>query len=494
MSVAPAMLDRLGGLCATLAQGSPELGPQLQQLAASLNQPLSIAVVGAVNAGKSTLVNALVNRKVAATDRGECTRLVTRYRFGEVEIARAVLDDGSTIALPYDPESLFPEQLGVPQERVKLLDVTLSIAALQRVTIIDTPGINSTDQQKVLQTMDFMAARQADGVLYVSPAIAMERDREFLHHYRLASAGPAAAPTNAVGVLSCADRLAPRSGEDPWAAAHSLAATNAQQLAGDIAAVIPVIGQLAETANAGLFIQDDERSLHLLARLPLETRQQMLSRGPAFLAVDSEVPLPVRTSLLRRLGLYGLRVLLEAAAQGAPATAMRQKLIECSGMPRLEDEIRRRFENRRVVLRAARSLAELRSLAPLLNGSSRAFLLDELEALEDDPEMHGLDELRALGSLESHELVLSAEQRTAALRLLGETKPCLRLGAPAADADTLLRRAEEAADYWTSISTGSAHHQRTYQTTRALARSAHLLAERLAERDTSCESPWGVTK
>ena len=494
MSVAPAMLDRLGELCATLAQGSPELGHELQQLAASLNQPLSIAVVGAVNAGKSTLVNALVNRKVAATDRGECTRLVTRYRFGEVELARAVLDDGSTIALPYDPESLFPEKLGVPQERVKLLDVTLSIAALQRVTIIDTPGINSTEQQKVQQTMDFMAARQADGVLYVSPGLAVERDREFLHQYRLTSAGPAAAPTNAVGVLSCADRLAPRSGADPWAAAHALAATNAQQLASDIAAVIPVIGQLAETASAGLFTQDDERSLHLLARLPLETRQRMLSRGPAFLAADCDVTLPVRTSLLRRLGLYGLRILLEAAAQGTPATVMQQKLIECSGMSRLEEEIRRRFENRRVVLRAARSLTELRALAPNLNGSSRDFLLDELEALEDDPVMHGLDELRALGALESGELLLSGEQRTAALRLLSETEPCQKLGSPADDAGALLRRAEQAAGYWTTIATGSAHHQRTYQTSRALARSAQLLAEQLAESRTSCESPWGVTK
>ncbi len=494
MSVAPAMLDRLGELCAGVAQGSPELRPQLQQLAASLNEPLSIAVVGAVNAGKSTLVNALVNRKVAATDRGECTRLVTRYRFGEIELASAVLDDGTTVALPYDPESLFPEHLGIPPERVKLLDVTLSIAALQRVTIIDTPGINSTDQQKAQQTMDFMAARRADGLLYVSPAIAMERDREFLHQYRLACAGPAAAPTNAVGVLSCADRLVPRGGEDPWPAARALATTNAQQLAGDIAAVIPVIGQLAETASAGLFTQDDERSLHLLARLPMQTRDQMLSRGPAFLAVDSELPLPVRTSLLRRLGLYGLRVLLDAAAQGAPATVMREKLIECSGIGRLEEEIRRRFEHRRVVLRAARGLTELRNLAPGLNSSARNFLLDELEALEDDPVMHGLEELRALGSLESPELLLSAEQRRAALRLLGETEPCRRLGSPACDADALLRRAAEAAGYWTSLSTGSAHHQRTYQTTRVLARSAQLLSEWLAEHRPSCEGHQGGTR
>ncbi|HEX4016425.1 MAG TPA: dynamin family protein [Frankiaceae bacterium] len=494
MSVAPAMLDRLGELCATLAQGSPELGPELQPLTASLDQPLSIAVVGAVNAGKSTLVNALVNRKVAATDRGECTRLITRYRFGSVEMARAVLDDGTTLTLPYDPESLFPEHLGVPQERVSFIDVTLSIAALQRLTIIDTPGINSTDERNTRQTLDFMQARQADGVLYVSPSIAMERDREFLHQYRVAAGGPAGAPTNAVGVLSCADRLAARSGEDPWPAACQLAATNAQELAGDIAAVIPVIGQLAETASAGLFTQDDERSLRRLAQLSLETRRQMLTRGPAFLAVESDVPPPVRSSLLRRLGLFGLRTLLEAADQGAPATAMRQILIDCSGLPRLEDEIRRRFESRRAVLRAARTLAELRRLSPRLNGSAREFLLDELEALEDDPLMHGLEELRALGALESPDLLLSDEQRAAALRLLGESKPCRKLGSPDADAAAMRLMAEDAADFWTGTATRSAHHQRTYQTSRTMARSAQLLAEKLAEQDATCEGQRGVTR
>ncbi|HEX4428010.1 MAG TPA: dynamin family protein [Frankiaceae bacterium] len=494
MSVAPAMLDRLGELCATLAQGSPEHAPRLRQLAATLDEPLSIAIVGAVNAGKSTLVNALVNRKVAATDRGECTRLVTRYRFGEIELARAILDDGTALQLPYDPESLFPEKLGVPYERVKLIDVTLSIGALKRVTIVDTPGINSTDEAKVLQTLDFMQARQADGVLFVSPGVAMDRDREFLRQYRLASGGPAAAPTNAVGVLSCADRLAPRSGEDPWPAAQALAAANARELGSDIATVIPVIGQLAETANAGLFGQEDERSLHLLAALPAEVRRQMLSRGPAFLAADCDVALPVRTSLLRRLGLYGLSVLLEAAAEGAPATVMRQKLIECSGLDRLEEQIRRRFENRRAVLRAARSLTELRSLAVSLSASSRNLLLDELEALEDDPLMHGLEELRALGSLESQELILTADQRTAGLRLLTETEPLRRLRSPNADPETLVRLAGEAADYWTSVSSGCTHQQRTYRTTRALARSAQLLSERLTAHDTGCESLRGVTK
>ena len=39
-----------------------------------------MAIAGRVKAGKSTLLNALVGERLAATDAGECTRIVTWYR------------------------------------------------------------------------------------------------------------------------------------------------------------------------------------------------------------------------------------------------------------------------------------------------------------------------------------------------------------------------------------------------------------------------------
>ncbi len=41
---------------------------------------LRVAIAGRVKAGKSTLLNALVGERLAATDAGECTRIVTWYR------------------------------------------------------------------------------------------------------------------------------------------------------------------------------------------------------------------------------------------------------------------------------------------------------------------------------------------------------------------------------------------------------------------------------
>ena len=42
-----------------------------------LDQPLRVAVTGRVNAGKSTIVNALLHQRIAATDVSECTRPVS---------------------------------------------------------------------------------------------------------------------------------------------------------------------------------------------------------------------------------------------------------------------------------------------------------------------------------------------------------------------------------------------------------------------------------
>ena len=58
---------------------SYELAEAGQQAEARLLQPLHVALVGLVSAGKSTLLNALLETSVAPTAGGECTRVLYTF-------------------------------------------------------------------------------------------------------------------------------------------------------------------------------------------------------------------------------------------------------------------------------------------------------------------------------------------------------------------------------------------------------------------------------
>jgi ABC-type antimicrobial peptide transport system ATPase subunit len=78
--------SRVATLCDELvAHLGPQAAGQVKQISGRLGEPLRIAIAGRLKAGKSTLVNALIGRRVAPTAAGECTRVVTRFRYGAAD-------------------------------------------------------------------------------------------------------------------------------------------------------------------------------------------------------------------------------------------------------------------------------------------------------------------------------------------------------------------------------------------------------------------------
>src|SRR5690242_12032020 len=67
-----------------------------------LRGPRGVAMAGRVRSAKSTLVSALIGRRVAPTEVGECTRIVTRFRYGTSGRVDIVRRNGTRGSLPLD--------------------------------------------------------------------------------------------------------------------------------------------------------------------------------------------------------------------------------------------------------------------------------------------------------------------------------------------------------------------------------------------------------
>src|ERR671939_1232208 len=104
---------RLGGTTQT----------QVLDVQRRLGEPLRVAIAGRLKAGKSTLVNALIGRRVAPTEVGECTRIVTQFRYGTADRVDVVRRDGTRSSLPLDETGMIPQRLGGPRPGIGYVGV-----------------------------------------------------------------------------------------------------------------------------------------------------------------------------------------------------------------------------------------------------------------------------------------------------------------------------------------------------------------------------------
>ncbi|GAB3708755.1 dynamin family protein [Mariniluteicoccus flavus] len=377
-----ALAGSLRELCGDLSTRHPQLVPAVGRIAATLDEPLRLAVVGRVKTGKSTLVNALVGRRVAPTAAGECTKVVTWYRFGSPDRAVVITTDGRERHLPLVDGHL-PADLGVDPTRVRRVEVFLQSAALRTKTLIDTPGLASATT-----AVSQDSAAEADALLF----LVREADRldevAFWREFADACGPFASAGVNVAAALSHAD-LTGDGQQDPFPLAAGLAARLAADHHRVLAGVVPVAGLLAETARTGNLTDHDARALAALATAdPTRLRLALAGHLP-----PGELPVEGRhlDSLAQRLGAYAT---LAAPHHARDARALLDWLDATSGVAVLERLIADELESRATLLKSARALA---ALAKVVRGIPRAEAAVEAAGL--DPVAHPVRELVALQRL-----------------------------------------------------------------------------------------------
>jgi hypothetical protein len=415
---------------------APAARPELAALRASLTEPLRVAVVGRVSTGKSTLVNALIGRRVAPTAAGECTQFVTWYRFGAPDRAELVLRDGAVHPLPFDGTLTLGGAPTIDPARIERIDVTLQSGPLRDLTLIDTPGLGSLERSAAETAApvgtgpdetSVRAAAQASALLFLFRDVEKRDDIDFIHCYQAATGAAGAAAAAVIGVLSHADVF----GAGPWAAQDPLPAARelADRIARDhptlLAAVTPVAALLAEAARTGLVTEAGARTLAALAPVPT-ARLQML---PRFGIPDGVDPVTV-TRLLSELGPDAVNRGRDAAAAGA--VTLQRWLVERSGIAEIEHLVAHRFLRRSRPLTVERVLRRLRELARSrsANPAAGGWLRDRIEQVELAPQLHRIAELRARQLVSGCHGPAAAEIGAQLDLMIDNDEPWQRLGQP----------------------------------------------------------------
>lgn len=436
------------------------LRPELEELLTRLRQPVRIAVVGRVNAGKSTMVNALLGQRVAPTDVSECTRLVTWFRYGHPQRVEIELTDGSRAETQLGQDGLLPNELGVPLSQVRALHCYLANDLLRWMTLIDTPGIGSVHREYSASTEELLsaeratsaAARRADAVVFLFNQVVMEDELQALQLFKTGNAEESSqSAANAVGVLAKADQLGDGT-RDPWGVALELAGQYAGKFRDEVATVVPVIGLIAESAEAALLTERDVRNLAALAALEPKAFERLLWSADRFVSSDAPVSSADRERLLEMLDLYGVRLAVTRIREGVTdAVPLRRQLSGSSGIAEVKQTLGKYFREQDHLLKVRSVLEELRRLSYAPTDAPPQTMLqfrDAVEKLRLEPEMQPVWELEALHDCCTRRVALPEPMLEEITRLFSPGTTGNRLGLSSSDPQTLAEAARAGMAQW----------------------------------------------
>jgi hypothetical protein len=287
-------------------------------------------------------------------------------------------------------------------------------------------------------------------VVYVFTQAVRADDVRALEAFRDSSARLASSPINALGVFGKADTLVGGAG-DPWPVAGPLAEQQAALLARTVSDVVPVVGLLAETGNAGRLTAADRDALHRLSELPADRLRVLLASADLFRSRDAPVDPGGRERLLTLLDLYGIGfAIAQLAADPRLGTGeLVRRLVAASGFPRLRDTLEQTFRWRSDAIKAGWALSRVERLAGhTRDEKDRDKLRDGVERLLRDPAYHRLRLLDAAQRVSTGAVPLPAGWEQELTRLATSDDARWILGLPHAGADEVAAAAVAAAHRW----------------------------------------------
>ena len=297
--------DDVPGLLASahrLASSATELA-ELQQpfgrLRESLDRPLVITVMGEFNAGKSTFVNAFLGEEVAPMGVTPTTATVNLLKYGPERCGRVIYEDETTREVPWADVPQFLKTLTAEHaKKIRIVELLYPLEVLQRINVVDTPGLNSIHAEHEETARRFI--EEADAVIWLFSIDQAAKASEGEALAKISSQG-----RKILGVLNKIDRASDE--ERAQIIAHvkrsvgerleTVVAVSARQAlaarrSGDAAALAqsnyPTLDATLEERFFGRARQIQRRVALSRARVLLEKATQLVSVRVADLSTDAD--------------------------------------------------------------------------------------------------------------------------------------------------------------------------------------------------------------
>jgi len=337
---------------------------QRLRLLESLDMRFTVAIVGQMRVGKSTLLNALIGQNLAPTGVTETTATINWFRHGQGDQCRKFRvhwTDGSTNDMPLQKAT---EWIGVEENasRTRCLDFFADTDFLRVANVVDTPGTRSVIETHEKATHGFLAEKleeatlryggSADAVIYAINPVGRECDRDMLQLFGERTRLPGASAYNSIAVVQKWEHLQP----DPFAEAQRKCQVLKDQLEGKVAAVVPTSGLLARhvaEVPAYIWQQVADLSSHStdasLAALLL-SEQDFTDDCPG-----AALDVTTRRGLLAAISwkIVPLCICMARHYGVSDGETLRSRLHAASGIPALRDLLEKTFFSRARLIKAS---------------------------------------------------------------------------------------------------------------------------------------------
>lgn len=140
----------------------------LRKIADSCRESVKVVIMGEVKAGKSTLINSILQRKLSCTDVAETTALLHQFVYSEESYGRLYRKDGSSQKGTVEEVKAFIERSLTNKNLIKSCEAVefgLPIPILKRFDLVDTPGLGTVTKENEKRTLEYIS--QADIILWV---------------------------------------------------------------------------------------------------------------------------------------------------------------------------------------------------------------------------------------------------------------------------------------------------------------------------------------